>query len=273
MLHFKQYVFSVLETDAYKTLVGKIVNTTIITLIILNVIGLILHTVPEYADAYVLEFYILEISSTILFSIEYLARIWVSNLKRPYKEPIKGRLKYIFSPMALVDLFSILPYFIVLFTALDLRFLTIIRFSRLLRIFKLRRYSSAIHMLFKVVEDKKEELVITFGTIVVLLIFSSSFMYIIEHDAQPEKFSSIPATMWWSVMTLTTVGYGDMIPITPTGKILSAFIAMLGIAMFALPAAMLSSGFTEQIQLKRKRKKKYICPHCNHEIDGQHLHN
>lgn len=273
MLSLKQYVFSVLETEAYKTFVGKIVNTTIISLIILNVIGLILHTVPEYADAYVLEFYILEISSTILFSIEYIARIWVSNLKRPYKEPIKGRLKYILSPMALVDLFSILPYFIVLFTALDLRFLTIIRFFRLLRIFKLRRYSSAIHMLFKVVEDKKEELVITFGTIIILLIFSSSFMYLIEHDAQPEQFSSIPATMWWSVMTLTTVGYGDMIPITPIGKVLSAFIAMLGIAMFALPAAMLSSGFTEQIQLKRKRKKKYICPHCNVEIEGQHLHN
>jgi len=121
--------------------------------------------------------------------------------------------------------------------------------------------------------DKKEELIINFVTILVLLVISSSLMYYIEHDSQPKLFSSIPSTMWWSVSTLTTVGYGDMVPITPFGKLLSACIAMLGIAMFALPAALLSSGFTEQIKNQRRRQHIHTCPHCQEKIHGNDLFN
>jgi voltage-gated potassium channel len=267
----KAVIFSVLETDSHKTIIGKVVNFIIVSLIVLNILSVVLSTVDSVAIQHSKWFDRLEYISVIVFSLEYILRVWVSNLRRGYHHPLYGRIRYMLTPMAVIDLCSVVPFFLVIGTHIDVRFITIMRFMRLLRIFKLKRYSHALHTLGNVISEKKEELVIIFISIIVLLVMSASLMYIIEHHAQPNQFSSIPATMWWAVTTLTTVGYGDMIPITPFGKILSAFISMLGIAMFALPAALMSSGFTEQIQLQRRRRKIHRCPHCHKEIDGEHL--
>lgn len=271
MGQLKAVIFSILETDSHKTIIGKAVNFIIVSLIVLNILAVILSTVDSIAIQHAKWFDDLEYWSFVVFSTEYVLRVWVSNVRRGYHHPFYGRLKYMLTPMAIIDLLSIIPFFLVISTQIDIRFITIMRFMRLLRIFKLKRYSHALHTLGKVIAEKKEELVIIFISILVLLVMSASLMYLIEHHAQPEKFSSIPATMWWAVTTLTTVGYGDMVPITPFGKVLSAFISMLGIAMFALPAALMSSGFTEQIQLQRRRRKIHRCPHCHQEIDGEHL--
>ncbi|MCU0416156.1 MAG: ion transporter [Cytophagaceae bacterium] len=271
MVKLKAVIFSILETESHKSYIGRAVNILIVSLIILNVGAVILSTVDTFAIQHTEWFERLEYFSVVVFSIEYILRVWVSNIRRGYQHPILGRLKYMLTPMALIDLFTIIPFFLVIGTSIDIRFITLMRFMRLLRIFKLKRYSHALHTLGKVVTEKKEELVIVFFTIIVLMIMASSLMYLIEHHAQPNKFSSIPATMWWAVTTLTTVGYGDMVPITPFGKILSAIISMLGIAMFALPAALMSSGFTEQIQLQRRRRKMHRCPHCLKEINGEDL--
>ncbi len=276
MADLKKTVFSILEKDPGNTeysWLTKIVNYSIVTLVFLNIIAVIIQTEKGIAQEYNTFFSWLEIISVIFFTIEYILRIWVSNLNKRYTHGFMDRLRYITSPIAIIDLLAILPFYLMMVFPVDFRFITILRFFRLLRIFKLKRYSHALQTLWHVIEDKKEELVINFVTILGLLIISSSLMYYIEHASQPELFSSIPATMWWSVSTLTTVGYGDMVPVTAFGKLLSACIAMLGIAMFALPAALLSSGFTEQIKNQRRKKNSHTCPHCQKEIDGKELFN
>ena len=276
MADIKHTVFSILEKDPKTSGFGWIsmlVNYFIVVLVFLNIIAVIIQTEKSIAIAYDAFFSWLEIISVVFFTIEYILRIWISNLHKPYSHPVLGRVKYAFTPISIIDFLAILPFYLNLLLPIDFRFITILRFFRLLRIFKLRRYSHALHTLWQVIVDKKEELVINFVTILGLLVVSASLMYYIERDSQPELFSSIPATMWWSVSTLTTVGYGDMVPITTFGKLLSACIAMLGIAMFALPAALLSSGFTEQIKNQRRKQNVHTCPHCHEKIDGKDLFN
>ena len=272
----KKTIFSILEQDSKSSelgWIGKVVNFLLVSLVFLNIFAVIIQTEKGIALKYNTLFTVLEIISVVFFTIEYVLRVWVSNLHRTYNHAVLGRVKYMLSPIAIIDLLAILPFYLILVFPIDFKFITILRFFRLLRVFKLKRYSKALHTLWHVIVDKKEELVITFVTILGLLIVSSSLMYYIEHNSQPELFSSIPASMWWSVSTLTTVGYGDMVPITPFGKLLSACIAMLGIAMFALPAALLSSGFTEQIKIQSKRNHIHTCPHCLEKIDGKDLFN
>ena len=167
--------------------------------------------------------------------------------------------------MAIIDLLAILPFYIPFLIPVDLRFLRALRLFRLLRLLKIGRYSNAIQLIGSILKRKKPELTITFVIIFVLLIITSSLMYYIEHDAQPETFSSIPATLWWSVCTLTSVGYGDVVPESPLGKICGGIIALLGIGIFALPAGILASGFEEE-QL-RKNTAAYQCPNCKESVE------
>ncbi|ABG59892.1 ion transporter [Cytophaga hutchinsonii] len=276
MADIKKTVFSILEKDPKTSEFGwiaMIVNFSIVALVFSNIFAVIIQTEKSIATKYDTFFSLLETVSVVFFTIEYLLRVWISNLHKRFSHVVWGRFKYTLTPIAIVDLLAILPFYLNLLFPIDFRFITILRFFRLLRIFKLRRYSQALNTLWKVIVDKKEELVITFVTILGLLIVSASLMYYIERTSQPELFSSIPATMWWSVSTLTTVGYGDIVPITSFGKLLSACIAMLGIAMFALPAALLSSGFTEQIKKQRIKNTIHTCPHCQGKINGKDLFN
>jgi voltage-gated potassium channel len=167
--------------------------------------------------------------------------------------------------MALIDLIAILPFYLPMLLPIDLRFMRAIRLVRLLRVFKLSRYSNAFSTLYNVLRAKKEDLFITAFLVSVLLVVASSLMYFIENKGQPEVFSSIPASLWWGVATLSTVGYGDAYPVTVLGKFLGAIIALLGIGMFALPAGILGSGFVEEIQKKKASSK--ICPHCGKAIE------
>jgi voltage-gated potassium channel len=190
-----------------------------------------------------------------IFSIEYLLRLWTCNVDVTYKGRIKGRIKYFFSPLALIDLFAILPFYIPMIIPIDLRFLRVIRLVRIFRILKFGRYSASLQMLGRVLRKKKSELIVTFFVVFLLLIIASSLIYEFEREAQPEKFSSIPGSMWWAVVTLTTVGYGDVYPVTTMGKILSSFIALLGIGLFALPAGILSAGMVEEMQKKKEKNE------------------
>lgn len=166
------------------------------------------------------------------------------------------------TPMALIDLLAIIPFYLPFFVP-DLRFVRIIRLFRILRILKLGRYSKALQTFGNVLKRKKEDLAIALSTLLVLLVFAASLIYIVEHQAQPEVFSSIPAAMWWAVVTLTTVGYGDVYPVTIVGKLLGAGIAVLGIGLFALPVGILASGFAEEIKGDDNNP---TCPHCGKKI-------
>lgn len=255
-----------LEANNTNLRYARVFHTFMLSLISLNVLAVILETVDSLIDDYSDLFTYFEYFSVTCFSIEYLLRIWCCNINKKYSGRLIGRLKFLLTPMALVDLLSIAPFYLPMITDLDLRFLRAIRLSRIFRLFKIGRYSNAYTLIKHVIILKKEYLVITIIFGATLLIVASSLMYFIEHDAQPQVFSSIPATMWWGIITLTTVGYGDTFPITPLGKFLSGLLALLGIGLFALPAGILASGFSEEIQ---KQKCEPLCPHCGNNINSK----
>ena len=156
------------------------------------------------------------------------------------------------SPMALIDLLAILPFYLP-FAGIDLRFIRIFRLFRIFRLLKISRYINAAEMIRNVIVNKKEELLISLFAISVILLVVSSFMYFVEGDIQPQAFGSIPKSLWWGVITMTTVGYGDVYPVTTVGKILGSIVAMLCVGIVALPTGLLASGFSDEIK-KRKNK-------------------
>jgi voltage-gated potassium channel len=181
---------------------------------------------------------------------------------------VLGRLRYAVTPLALVDLAAIAPFYPLFFLGVrgvDTAFIRALRLIRLMRLFKTTRYFQSFRILGRVLRAKKEQIVITVLIVVVLLVLLSSLMYFVERSAQPDKFSSIPAAMWWGVSALTTVGYGDIYPMTTTGKVVGAIISLLGIGLFAMPAGIVASGFAEELQARHRQTKK--CPHCGREIE------
>ncbi len=214
-----------------------------------------LETVKSLEQRYASIFYGFELLSIIVFSVEYLLRLWVAPLNPKYENPITGRLRYMVSPMALIDLVAILPFYLPLAVTVDLRLLRLLRLFRMFRLFKMTRYVESLRTFHRVFVAKKEERLITALMIFLLLVFASSAMYFVENEAQPDKFPNIPETLWWGVVTLTTIGYGDVYPVTPVGKVIGGVIAFLGIGLFALPAGILASGFTEELRKRQERDR------------------
>jgi len=237
----------------------------IIILIFLNIVAIILHSVKSIALNYSSLFRDFEFFSVVVFTFEYLLRLWSCTANPKYQRPISGRLKLIFSPLALIDLIAIVPFYLPLLVPVDLLFLRALRLLRIFRIAKIGRYSESLHLFGRVFKSRRTELGLSFFLILILLVISSSLLFLFEEKAQPEVFKSIPDAMWWGVVTLTTVGYGDIYPVTPVGKIFSSFISILGIAFFALPAGILSAGFIEELRTKRGEGK--FCPHCGKRLN------
>ncbi|MDP2560832.1 ion transporter [Psychrobium sp. 1_MG-2023] len=239
-----------MEGSEQATTVSRIFDITMIVLIIANVLAIMLESVASLAEKYGNEFYWFEIFSIVIFTLEYFIRVWscpeIKN--KGYSDDFKGRLKYILSFPALVDLAAILPFYLTFFISIDLRFL---RVFRILRVFKLTRYSSAMNMLLKVLKEESSAFFAAFSILTIVLILTASGIYLLEHDIQPEAFGSIPAAMWWATSTLTTVGYGDVTPITPMGRLFGGLITVIGMGMVALPAGILASGFSAQLKQNR----------------------
>ncbi len=237
-----------------------------LTLITLNVIAVMLETVPFIASAYGFYLHIFDVFSVGIFTVEYGMRLWTANLHERYQRPILGRIRYSLTPLALVDLFAILPFYIPFLIPLDLRFMRILRLLRIGRVLKMGRYSESIQTFERVFNRKKEELAMSLFIILILLVVSSSIMYLAESGVQPDKFGSIPEAMWWGIITLATVGYGDVYPITFWGKVMGGIVALLGVAVYALPTGILAAGFAEELYHKKGPKETIICPHCGKEI-------
>jgi voltage-gated potassium channel len=261
-LKFRIYDILV-ETDDDET-IDRIVAFCLLLLIIANVAAVILETVDAYSIRYGTYFYWFEIFSVAVFSIEYLLRVWVAPMEERYSGPIGGRIRYALSAPAVIDLIAILPFFLPMFITTDTRILRAFRILRIFRLLKMQRYVHSLDKLDDVIRSKKEELLVTTTMIAIMLIFSASMMYLVENEAQPDKFPDIPSALWWGIATLTTVGYGDVFPITPIGKLLGGVIAFLGIGMFALPTGILASGFAEQI---RRKEACLECPHCGRSME------
>lgn len=240
---------------------SRVVSRLLAALIVLSVGGLVLQTLPALPPSARAWLAFVEFSTIIVFSLEYAVRIWAAGVN-PKFAGLGGRLRYMLTPMALLDLAAIAPAYSSGLTT-DLRFLRLPRLLRLLRLAKLSRYSPALGILGKVLYRKRAELTVVATAAALVLIAGATVMYLLELSSQPEQFSSIPASMWWTVITLTTVGYGDVYPITTGGKIVASLIATLGIGLFALPTAILGSAFLEELSAKEPLQ----CPHCGTPFD------
>ncbi len=223
---------------------GRVIQPVIVAVIVINILAVILETVKSFADRYHEIFHWIEIVSVSIFVVEYALRVYccVEDRHDRYRKPARGRIRFVLTPMALIDFIAIVPAF-VLFFGLDLGDL---RLVRVLRIFKLARYSPAMAMMGRVLHAERRNLAGAVIILAVLLVLSSAIVYYLERDAQPDKFGSIPESMWWAMAALTTVGYGDVTPITPLGRIVGGFVTLLGMGMFALPTGILASGFVEE---------------------------
>ncbi|MBV7434429.1 potassium channel family protein [Cardiobacteriaceae bacterium TAE3-ERU3] len=222
----------------------------LITLIVLNVIAVIIESNRNIYLAYRYYFDGFETFSLIVFSIEYLARIWSIPEKYPYYKPWKARSKWFISLDSIIDLLAILPAMLYFFFPFDLRFL---RLLRLLRLLKLARYFAALRILLGVLRREKNAFKAVLLILIVVIIISASSMYVAEHRAQPDVFGTIYESMWWAVVSLTTVGYGDVVPVTAAGKVIGAIITILGIGMAALPAGILASGLADELRSRRQK--------------------
>jgi voltage-gated potassium channel len=261
----KYRVYDILVETEDNELIDRVVAAILMLLILISVVTVILETVDEYDAAYGSLFHSVEIVSVTIFSIEYLLRLWIAPLDPKYAGRF-GRLRYATSLLAIIDLIAILPTLVGLFIPTDLMLLRFIRTFRLFRLIKMSRYVKSLNMLDDAIVAKKEELLVSMAMIGILLLFSSSLMYLVEHEAQPDKFPSIPAALWWGVVTLTSVGYGDTFPITSLGKLLGGITAFLGVAMFALPTGIFAAGFAEELSKRRHKEGECCCPNCGCDL-------
>lgn len=248
-------------------LVGRILDYLLLGLIGLNVLAVIVSTVDHIYNPYSDLFYLFELVSVFVFTIEYIFRIWSAVEIQEYNRAIVGRLKFAVQPLIIVDLLAILPFYLVfLSTGIDLRVLRAFRLMRVLRMLKLSRYSKSIQALKLVIYRKRSDLLVALFANILLLVVASSMMYFIETEVQPEAFPSIPSAMLWGIASLTEINYGTAPPVTPLGQFLGAIVAILGIGLFALPASILASGFIDEAGSENKETVKY-CPHCGEKIN------
>jgi len=261
---FQRRVYEILDLARPGDRASRIFDIFILSLIGLNIVALMLETVGSIYWRHYRAFQYFEAVSVIIFTAEYLLRLWSCTSEPGYRHPVAGRLRYGLRFLLLVDLLAIAPFYIpLLFGGLDLRFVRAIRLLRIFRLVKVGRYARSLQTLGRVLRSKREELVLVLFVLLLLLVISSSLLYEIEHRHQPEAFSSIPKTMWWAVTTLTTVGYGDMFPVTALGRVFASVTAILGIGLFAIPAGILSAGFSEEMGRLRGRGRT-----CEEGADG-----
>ena len=230
--------------------VSRSIDLFLTALVIINIISITLESVPQFYAAYKLLFIWIEIISVGIFTVEYLCRVWVapSKVPGPYSFAVacKARAKYMLSFSGLVDLLSILPFYLrAFFPYLDLR---ILRALRLLRILKLSHYNSAMEDLFEAINEEKRSFYAASYLFAILFILSSTLMYFAEYRTHPTGFQSIPDSMYWALITLTTVGYGDITPITVAGKLIAVGSAILGVIVVALVTGIVASSFNSQME-------------------------
>jgi len=242
----RKRIFNLLEMP--DTLAARTTNVLLMLLIFANVVAVALETMQDMRQAYAAIFDDLEFFSVMVFTVEYLLRAWVCIERRRFRRLVAGRLRYMLTPLAIIDLLAILPFYLSLMWPIDTR---ILRVFRLVRIFKLTRYFAFVDILFKVIRNELKTLGAALFILLTLMVLASAGMYLAEREIQPEAFGNIPRAMWWATITLTTVGYGDVVPLTVAGRLFGTIITILGIGIAALPAGIIAAGFTQELQNRR----------------------
>ncbi len=267
----KRRIHEILEVAKDGDTTGKIVDTIIMTLITLNVALVVVESVESIDQKLHLYFVAFEAFSVVVFTVEYALRLWSCTEDKRYRKPIRGRMRYAVSVMALVDLLAIVPFFLIYSPLFPLNpsWAKLLRLFRMVRLLKLARYSTSMQMLLRVIKRAREELLVALISMITVVTIISTVLFYVEHEAQvaagKDGFSSIPMSMYWGAVTISTVGYGDVVPITPFGRFLAGCISIFGIGMFALPTAILSYEFMKEVQGRRQMDT--YCPHCGELIE------
>jgi voltage-gated potassium channel len=244
--NWRRRVYQVLEQGPVGDRASVVVDRLLVLLIIVNLVAVALESMPQLHDRYLLLFDTIEFVSLVVFTAEYLLRIWSSVEYGPHRHmsPTAARLRYILSPAGLVDLVAVLPFWFAPFVPSDLRVLQVLR---VVRFFKIARYSPAMRSLLDVLYRERRALfgclVLTLGTALV----SAALMHLAEGRVQPDKLGTIPDALWWAIVTLGTIGYGDVVPITTVGKLIATATIFLGLIMIALPVGIIATAFAEQV--------------------------
>jgi voltage-gated potassium channel len=247
---YKLRIYEILEMTEAEDKTAEAVNLFMLVLVVLNVSAVVLETVESIYSGHKIWFRYFADISLIIFTIEYLLRLWSCDVDQRYGQPILGRALFALTPLALIDLLVILPTYAVLAFPADHRLLRSLRVLWTFRLLKLGRYSESLQTILDVIRTQERELLMSLSAILFFLVLSSTLVYLLEHDAQPGLFPDIPATMWWALLTMTTIGE-NFYPITPLGKLVGVLIIILGVATFALPTSILTSGFVEALEKRR----------------------
>jgi voltage-gated potassium channel len=247
----RQRIYAIIESADADDDASRRADIGIMSLIVLNVLAVVLESVSSISNAYSAEFYWFEAFSVTVFSIEYILRLWSCEDPALIGSgmTLKARLRYAFSFHGVIDLVAILPFYLGMFINADLRFL---RALRLIRILKLTRYSPALTLLIRALKREQQAITASLFLMAIALIVASCGIYACERGAQSEDFGSIPAAIWWAIATLTTVGYGDVIPVTVGGKVFGACVMLVGVVMVALPTGILASTFADELRARRE---------------------
>ena len=269
MKRLKCRIFEIISKAENGDRASQVFDVTIMGLIVLSILSIILQSFENLATAYNAQFHALEVFTVAIFTLEYILRVWTADLQFPgTRHP---RVRYVLSFMAIIDLLAILPFYMPFFAA-DLRFLRMVRLLRLfrlLRVFKLGRYFDALQTIVNVMKDSATQLIISVALCLFVMLFSAIVMYTVENPVQPEQFPNVISSLWWAICTLTTVGYGDVYPVTAIGRFFAAVISLVGIGIIAIPTGIIAAGFTSAIERNSKDNDdpKLYCPYCGHKLD------
>ncbi|MFY0643445.1 MAG: ion transporter [Bacteroidia bacterium] len=259
----KQKIVHLVEQGDHGYKLNKYFDYGILFLIALNVVAIILETVPSIYAPHARQFRIFDVISVIIFSIEYLLRVYVSDITHPSSSRIRSAGKFALSGYGIIDILAIIPFYLPFFFPIDLRILRLLRFMRFARLFKIARYNKSLNILWHVIKSKKVEFGIIGIAALIILVISSTLIYYAEGSEQPDQFPSIAASLYWAVSTVTSLGYGDVYPVTNLGKLLASVVSILGIGLVAVPTGLISSGFFEMRRTNRKN-----CPHCGEPLEN-----
>ncbi|MBB5744539.1 ion transporter [Brevundimonas variabilis] len=232
---------------------GKLsaLNMALIVAILLSVLVAVLDTEATIARPMATLFTGLDILFLVLFGVEYLARLWTAPETPRYAHPVWGRLRWMVSPAAIIDLLALAPA-LIFAGATPAYLFRLFRLLRILRLAKLGRFSRAWTLMAEAVASRRAELLLTLGAACMVMLVSACLLYLIEGESQPDKFGSIPRSLWWAVITMTTIGYGDVFPVTPLGKLVAALTAVAGIGLIAAPTGILAAAFSDAAQRHRE---------------------